>query len=257
MPDPKQLAALIEASRQRDAHQSLRYHSRVSTSHKYVCMTVPKIACSRIKLSLHQLEGQPPPDRLGQIHGAGRRLADFETTEIVEMITAPDWFRFCFVRNPYDRLLSAYKTQVGNTWNPEYDRVKRAIKKTFRYPTDAGGPQRIVAFRDFVRYLHEAEDAVRRDGHFNRQTNILMPDLIRYDLVGRFENFAADFECVLRRLNAPPEILATASEVKNATYKLHPAIAYDRDLAGLAYDLYKPDFENFGYDPDSWMFDHE
>jgi len=242
----------INATRDHDADQTLTYHSWVSVGHKCVCVTVPKIACSRIKLTLHLLDGNPDVAHLGDVHDAGLRLASFDTEQIVEMLTSPAWFRFCFVRNPYDRLLSAYKTQVGNTWNQQYKWLKDDIKRTLGYPPD-DGPERLVAFRDFVRYLHDAEDGVRRDGHFNAQTRVLVPDLIPYDFVGRFEAFQSDFVQVLRRLNAPPEIIATASEVKNATTRVLPAIAYDRKMAALAADLYGADFDAFGYDQDSWM----
>ena len=133
MQDKKRLAALIDARRENDVHGSLSYHSRVSLAYKYVCMTIPKIACSRIKLTLHQFEGQSVPEHLGQIHNMGQRLADFETTEIVEMLLSPKWLRFCFARNPYERLLSAYKTQVGNTWNEEYNWLKNEIKEAFSW----------------------------------------------------------------------------------------------------------------------------
>jgi hypothetical protein len=80
-----------------------------------------------------------------------------------------------------------------------------------------------------------------------------VPDIVRYDFVGRVETFQADFEKVLQRLKAPPEIIATASEPKNKTSKIYPpAIAYDDELAALAFELYKTDFETFGYDRDYW-----
>ena len=257
MTDKSQLADLVDARREDDIHASMAYHSRVSPTHKYVCMTIPKIACTRVKLTLLQFEGQPEPEDIGEIHNMGQRLADFKTSEIVEMLLAPDWFRFCFVRNPYDRLLSAYKTQVGNIWNDEYGWLKSEIKEAFSYPAQDNDPECIVAFRDFVRYLHNARSEVRYDGHFNVQANILMQDIIVYDFIGRFEDFASEFERILTRLQAPSHILATASDVQNATYKLHPAIAYDKELADTVCSMYQSDFEGFGYSPDSWMFGYE
>ena len=255
MTDGQTLSEWVDATRDQDLDQILTYHSWVSVGHKCVCVTVPKVACSRIKLTLHLLDKNPEPAHLGDVHDAGVRLGSFGREQIVEMLTSPDWFRFCFVRNTYDRLLSAYKPQVGNTWNEQYKWLKDEIKKGLGYPLVDGTRESLVPFRDFVRYLRVAKGAVLHDGHFNSQVGILMPHLIPYDFIGRFEAFQSDFERVLNRLNAPPEILATVSEVKNATGKVHPAIAYDRELAGLAYDLYEADFTNFGYDRDSWMYE--
>lgn len=48
------------------------------------------------------------------------KLQDFATPMIVEMLTSPDWFWFCFVRNPYDRHLSAYKDKMLNYLYPQH-----------------------------------------------------------------------------------------------------------------------------------------
>jgi len=251
------LRTLIDAERQCDPNGSLSYHSRVSPAHRYVCMTIPKIACSTIKVALDQFEGLPVPEHLGLVHDQGLRLTNFSTEEIVEMLTSPDWFRFCFVRNPYYRLFSAYKSKVGNTWEQQYVWLQDEIRQRFDYPVRDGRPAGIVAFRDFVRFIRDAEEPVRRDGHWNLQTNVLMPQAIEYDFVGRFESFTRDFERVLRQLDVPAEIVATASEVRNPTTQIHHAAAYDGELADCVYEMYEADFERFGYDRDSWMFDFE
>ena len=113
---------------------------------------------------------------------------------------------------------------------------------------------RFAAFGDLVRYLQATEGRVRRDGHFNVQARVLVPDLIPYDFIGRFENFQGDLEQVLQQLDASPEIMATAAEVRNATNRVHPAIAFDRELADIAYGLYEEDFTRFSYEQDSWMY---
>lgn len=253
MANHQKLANWIRAVRERDTDRTLDYHSWVSVDRRCVCVTVPKIACSRIKLTLHLLDGNPEPENLGDIHDLGHRLASFDDKQILEMLSSSDWFRFCFVRNPYERLISAYMSQVGNTWNQQYEWLKKDIKKHFNYP-HGDASEVLVSFGDFVRYLKVGPESVRRDGHFNVQTRVVQPDLIPYDMVGRFETFAQDFKRVLQHLGAPADILAAASERKNPTMKVHPAIAFDHDLAGIAYGLYEKDFARFSYDRDSWMY---
>ena len=84
-----------------------------------------------------------------------------------------------------------------------------------------------------------------------------MPHIIKYDFIGQFETFVADFRRVLTRLGASEETITVSSQIRNPTVKVHHALAYDRELADFAYELYKPDFESFGYDRESWMFDFD
>jgi len=80
------------------------------------------------------------------------------------------------------------------------------MRKEYGYSEASSASAYLVAFRDFSRYLLTGPERIRRDGHFNLQTNILMPDVIEYDFVGRFESLSADFNQVLSRLDAPPNI---------------------------------------------------
>jgi hypothetical protein len=170
-------------------------------------------------------------------------------------MTSPEWFRFCFVRNPYYRLFSAYKSKILNYGDMQYQFVRDAIRAKWDYPVRDGRPAGMVAFRDFVRYVEEMADP-DRDFHWRSQTAIVMPAMIQYDLIGRMETFAQDFEQVLRRLSASAELIAAIPEAVNPTTKMYHAAAYDRELAWRVYDMYRVDFETFGYDRDSWLFDY-
>ncbi len=75
-----------------------------------------KVACTTVKVTLYHLAGNQVPTESNHIHGLdfGMFLGDYSTEEIIEILTSPEWVRFCFVRNPYHRLLSAYKSKIGN-----------------------------------------------------------------------------------------------------------------------------------------------
>ena len=70
------------------------------------------------------------------------------------------------------------------------------------------------------------------------------------------ESFAQDFKQVLRRLNASTELITAIPEAVNPTTRLYHAAAFDRELAWRVNEMYRDDFENFGYDRDSWLFDY-
>jgi hypothetical protein len=63
------LAARVEAARA-EGHASWDYHSRASLAHRYVAMTVPKVACTTIKMALQTWEGCGPlPERWAAVRG--------------------------------------------------------------------------------------------------------------------------------------------------------------------------------------------
>jgi hypothetical protein len=57
MIERKQLETLLDDHQRR--HLSLWGHTWASPAHKYLYVEVGKAACTKIKLSLHQLEGYP------------------------------------------------------------------------------------------------------------------------------------------------------------------------------------------------------
>ena len=263
MDDVKQLPSLIETARENDVHQSFSYHGWVVPEYNCLCMTLPKVACTTVKVTLYHLAGNPMLARPNDVHvlDVGLFLGKYSTEEIIEILTSPQWVRLCFVRNPYHRLLSAYKSKIANRGDTQYLWLQNAIRKRFKYPDGDGRRAARVTFADFVRFLSDCGGMVRYefkpdaiyDGHYNSQTRILIQDLINYDFIGRFENFAFDFVAVLRRLGAPEETIALASEKRNVSAHVPQDAVYSRDLAALTYDPYRDDFEAFDYAKDSWL----
>ena len=151
-------------------------------------------------------------------------------------------------RNPYDRIFSAYKSKIGNVKAEEwYQRVQRAIREYCDYPERVG----VVAFRDFVRYVQSEHDG---DPHWVSLTKRLALDLMPYDFIGRHETFARDFETVMAKLGAPDDVRAFGSTPYGKSYEIPLAVAYDKEIADSVYELYREDFERFGYDRESWRF---
>ena len=180
------------------------------------------------------------------------RLSDFGTGEIAEILTASDWFRFTMVRDPYDRLFSAYKSKIGNLKAEEYYQgIQDEIRQRYDYPTVDGRRVGIVAFRDFVRFVQEVND---RDPHWSRQDQLVRIDRVPYDFIGRCESFAEDFRTIMERLGADQDMLGLGAVRHGESYRMPLAAAYDSELARSVYDFYETDFERFGYDRESWRF---
>ena len=252
-----ELTAVVEAARQHDPTGQWGYGSRVSVRHRYVYLSVPKAACSTVKVALHRFEGlDASPDRWGEVHDGsfGLSLLDQPTDVAVDVLTSTDSLRFAFVRNPYDRLLSAWKSKLA--WdNAEYEPARSVIREAFEYPTVDGRRVGTVSFRDSVEAMLDPATASVFDAHWDRQVDLLMPDVIDLDIIGRFERFAEDFVAILDRLNAPGDVRAMATTVTNASAHIPLAAAYDTELARRVHDHYLADFATYGYDEHSWRTD--
>lgn len=259
--------ALIEFIEREATDPSGSFTSWVSPKHNYLFLGVGKTASTRIKLSLHILEGYQVLERpFPWLHARSRpdgsyvpKLSDFSTEKLVEILTSPKWFRFCFVRNPYHRLFSAYKSNIMLEMEPPspfYNRIKEQIRTTRDYPVGAGERAGTVAFRDFVRYVQDTIDKIP-DYHWCTLRWGLRPDLINYDFVGHVENFEHDFKRVLLRLGVDADVHASLLEPVNQSglQRIPLAAVYDWKLADQVYDMYKKDFDTYGYDKTSWLFD--
>ncbi|MEY2418351.1 MAG: hypothetical protein QOG90_1031 [Actinomycetota bacterium] len=222
------------------------YHSRASLKHKYVTVATPKVGCTTIKRALHAWEGLPPADPWWDVHDRGEqlRLEHYARRDVETMLSSPEFTRFAFVRNPYTRMFSAWKSKFLRD-DSSYWSLAAEVRAANGCPDNT-----VIAFGDFVRYVLATRHP---DAHWLSQTDVLATDRIRYDVIGRFENFVDDFRAILDRLGAPADVIALATEVTNPTDELPMAAAYDSELAALVYDYYRADFEAFGYERDSWF----
>jgi hypothetical protein len=216
--------------------------SRISLRRRYVMIAVPKVGCSTLKLAVHLFEDPDHPVEWWQTHDdwPGWSVADQPDDVAVAALSSPDWFRFCFVRNPYDRLVSAFKSKLSSDSDEYYQWLRDAVRE--RYGR--------IDFAESFDFL--AADYGRRDPHWRPQVELLHPEVIAYDVIGRFENFAHDFRRVFTRLGAPSDIVAIAEVRHNATADTNVSDFYDADLAARVYEFYEADFAAFGYDRDSW-----
>jgi hypothetical protein len=240
--------------------------SWVSPNHQYFFLGLGKTASTRVKLSLHILEGyeviaEPFPwlhARSDSQESFVSKLSDFSSDQAIEILTSPEWFRFCFVRNPYDRLFAAYKSNIMQEMDPPspyYTQVKDKIRDLFDYEGRTNKPNAVISFADFVSYVEQTVAHIP-DYHWSPISWGLRPDLIDYDFVGYVENFEADFKTVLQRLNVTDEIMPDLLKPVNqsSVQGIPLSAVYSWDLAERVYNIYKDDFESYGYEKDSWLF---
>lgn len=145
-------------------------------------------------------------------------------------------FKFTFVRNPYDRFLSAYMyyyqmTPTHMFWHLEADRlVAQAIK-------------RYTKFQHFVIDFHEFE--WRNRIHFLPQYEWLYDgEICLVDYIARFENYKTEWHNICKMCDigyTPLPKLNTSNHADWSTY-------YTPYLKNIVYEIFEKDFELFGYD---------
>jgi len=138
-----------------------------------------------------------------------------------------DYFKFAFVRNPWDRLVSCWHNKVLDSNIFNFSREELADMQEFS---------------NFVEYV-EHLDIERCNHHIRLQTKLI--DLNQVDFLGRFENFEQDLRFVIERLNLDQtEIPHKNVSKKRTNYREY----YNDDLIEKVGKIYRRDINHFRYE---------
>uniref|UniRef100_A0A8C2YLP0 Carbohydrate sulfotransferase n=1 Tax=Chinchilla lanigera TaxID=34839 RepID=A0A8C2YLP0_CHILA len=208
----------------------------------------------RVKLAIHA-----HGDTQAHAPGGLPSLADFGPAEINRRLRA--YLAFLFVREPFERLASAYRNKFARPYSDAFrrrygTRIVRRLRPGAQPAALARGHD--VRFAEFLGYL--LDPRTRRDGPFNehweRAHALCHPCRVRYDVVGKFETLAEDAAFVLDLvgepgLSFPPPPRPKAAAVRDQAARLFQDISpfYQRRL----FDLYKMDFLLFNYSAPSYL----
>lgn len=185
----------------------------------------------------------------------------------------PEYLKFGFVRNPFDRIISAYldkvlqfdidrreyQTQMYSLYGDDENmrRLRNATKPTFREYLEAIEvvlAQPRTKSSDLMSRDGFETNKSRRDLHWRPQVELLHPDLVHFDFVGRFEDMAKDREVVLewiyqhtdRRMpDAGREKMHSTNPVDKI--QLYEELRNDHGLKELILKIYRADFERFQF----------
>lgn len=137
-----------------------------------------------------------------------------------------DYFKFAFVRNPWDRFVSGWLNKV--------------VKKN-RLDFSPSTLKEMLQFENFVNYYSELDlDTCNR--HFRSQNKLI--DLNEIDFIGRMESFNEDLKEVFRILGLPD----TPIPVRNkSNQKSSYHTYYTDDTKQIVSDMYRKDIQLFGY----------
>ena len=136
------------------------------------------------------LLGKNRDPRLGPPQLSHLRAAEYVSGGFVSEQEFRDAFKFSFVRNPWDRIVSFYKYR-GHAYRYDFKTF------LFRHLPKAGWTNDYCHIMPQSAYLYAGDEC-------------------QVDFIGRFENLQADFEAVCRTLGTPVRALPHANK------SLHP-----------------------------------
>ncbi|NXO40822.1 CHSTE sulfotransferase, partial [Locustella ochotensis] len=179
-------------------------HLLVSDKYRFLYCYVPKVACSNWKRVVKVLHGalESVDVKVKMDHKRDLVfLGDMEPEEISYRLK--HYYKFIFVRNPIERLLSAYRNKFGEM--KEYQ-LKYGVEIIRRYRKNGGNSAGDdVSFSEFLQYLLD-EDVERMNEHWMPIYNLCQPCAVRYDFIGSYEQLHADANHVLERIQSPSSI---------------------------------------------------
>lgn len=203
----------------------------VSHLHRYLFVAMPKTGTHSVRQALREHLGPDdieqvglfvnkrfPFDEIAQLqHG---HLSVRQVRPYLGDAVCDEYFKFTFVRNPFDRFVSycAFMTRQQGA----FDR-------------DPQGTMRRILFE--LRPMDHV--------HFQPQYTLLTNDAgaLEMDFIGRVERMQDDYDAICARIGIPSRPLDRVNSSRRGDYRQY----YDRALMEGVAALYRGDLERFGY----------
>jgi hypothetical protein len=231
--------------------ENFNYSINISLLNKYIYVETPKVACSSIKLTLHRLEIENPKleKDFRKIHSReySPLLMPTQVGNFDEILSSKKYYKFCFVRNPYTRLLSAYLDKIENTGEEVWIRHRENYFEACGIKPTTEELKQEITFKEFVTNISN-HTIKEMDPHWRPQYYQTLQDHINYDYIGKFENIDSDLPKVLSKIfgrKYKKYITEITKHKTNANSKVKEY--YTDEITDIVYEKYKKDFEYFGY----------
>ena len=187
--------------------------------HRCIFVRIPKCATRSISISL--------------FGNKGGGHTDIGTYRVLFGARFDDYFKFAFVRNPWDRVVSAYHFLKQGGVNRE---DRRWCKKHL---------SRYADFNEFVMGWLKPEN-IRLQIHFKPQYEFVQDtngDMVM-DFIGHYENLENDFMVVKEKLGMRKSLLfLNKTTARKRNYRDY----FSEETKRIVADLYSKDIASFGY----------
>uniref|UniRef100_UPI00398F561E carbohydrate sulfotransferase 14 n=1 Tax=Pristiophorus japonicus TaxID=55135 RepID=UPI00398F561E len=181
--------------------RTLLKHILVNDEYKFLYCYVPKVACSNWKRVIKVLNGA-----LDNVHVQIKMdhkndlvfLSDLKNSEIKYRLKY--YYKFMFVRDPMERMLSAYRNKFGEIEAYQRKYGMEIVRKYRKNVGQSKGDD--VTFTEFLQYLVD-EDVETMNEHWMPIYNLCQPCAVTYDYIGSYERLHSDAGYVLQSVGAP------------------------------------------------------
>lgn len=236
----------------------------ISHEHRLIYVWVPKCGSSTMFRAFQALVGVPKGAERRRVEVTDTFLSDYNADRIqtkwrkVPEIDQryPDYRRITIVRNPYDRLLSAYHNKIDRFATkvmPQAvadlaDELAAARLNYFDIPHLRRTLQRRISLDDMIGGLES--NGTRFDAHFERQYNHVHPDEITYDRVFKLENLDQDLPEYLAQIQIPADVIARMRKTRRRNKSrlgLFTRPKWNDAQRQRVFEIYHKDFVAFDY----------
>jgi hypothetical protein len=214
-------------------------------------LAIPKCASTTIRMALSAMIGEVP-SCAEQVHL--RRHSALKSPKQVgpaafhRLVKDERALRFSFVRNPYDRLVSAWADKFqGRPLAPGNAIVEAYLqrRKAMDLPLPKG-PGETLSFADFVQFVAAtADDPI--DMHWQSQDNLLNLPGVNFDFIGRLETFGQDFTRVIEHVGGDRSLAMVIDSQLNKSRHDAWRDYYTGALADQVYRTFERDFDRLQY----------
>jgi hypothetical protein len=203
----------------------------ISHKHRFIFVAVPKTGTHSVRRALRGHLGPEDHEQVGLFVQKKMPYPDIAAIKHGH-ITLPqirphvgeqafkDFFKFAFVRNPFERFVSycAFASRKAEVFGREIPDIMRNVLLR--------PPLRHILFVPQHCFITDEDGNLLADG------------------VGRVEDMQAHYDQFCARLGLPTRTLETANATKHDTYRSY----YDNHLIDAVSRLYRKDLDLFGYE---------